>query len=105
MAISEWPTILRGGCEGIATQRIVLCHLTKGYPPLDPTVAVGSAQFTHVFFSQSHDLPVRIPNCIPNHVGVSKNRGGPPTWMVYNGKTPIKMDDLGGPPLFLETPM
>ena len=22
--------------------------------------------------------------------------------MVYNGSNPIKMDDLGGPPLFLE---
>ena len=33
-----------------------------------------------------------------------KNRGGPPKWMVYNGSNPIKMDDLGGPPLLLETP-
>ena len=29
---------------------------------------------------------------------VSKNRGGPPKWMVYNGN-PIKMDDLGGFPI------
>ena len=36
-------------------------------------------------------------------VGVSKNRGGPPKWMVYKGKpeNPIKMDDLRVP-LFLE---
>ena len=27
-----------------------------------------------------------------------------PKWIVYNGK-PIKMDDLGGKPLFLETPI
>ena len=46
--------------------------------------------------------------CQPNNeamtqnTGVSKNRGGPPKWMVYNGVVPIKMDDLGGPPLFLE---
>ena len=36
---------------------------------------------------------------------VSKNRGGPPKWMVYIiMEKPIKIDDLGVP-LFLETPM
>ncbi len=35
-------------------------------------------------------------------MGVSKNRGGPPKWMVKIMKNPIKMDDLGVP-LFLET--
>ena len=34
-------------------------------------------------------------------MGVSKNRGTP-KWMVYNGKHPVKMDDLGVP-LFSET--
>ena len=34
---------------------------------------------------------------------VSKNRGTP-KWMVYNGKNPIKIDDLGVP-LLLETPI
>ena len=34
-------------------------------------------------------------------MGVSKNRGGPPKWMVKIMENPIKMDDLGGPPLFL----
>ena len=35
-----------------------------------------------------------------------KNRGIlPPKWMVKIMKNPIKMDDLGGPPLFLETPI
>ncbi len=34
------------------------------------------------------------------HLGVSKNRGGPPKWMVYNGKPYLLMDDLGVP-LFL----
>ena len=37
-------------------------------------------------------------------MGVSKNRGTP-KWMVYNWKTLLKWDDLGGPPLFLETPI
>ena len=34
---------------------------------------------------------------------VSKNRGGPSKWMVYNGKPYEQMDDLGVP-LFLEKP-
>ncbi len=29
--------------------------------------------------------------------------GKPPKWMVKIMENPIKMDDLGGPPLFLET--
>ena len=28
-------------------------------------------------------------------MGVSKNRGGPPKWMVKIMENPIKMDDLG----------
>ena len=36
-------------------------------------------------------------------VGVSKNRGGPPKWMVKIMENPIKIHDLGVP-LFLETP-
>ena len=37
---------------------------------------------------------------------VSKNRGKTHQngWLI-SWKTPIKMDDLGGPPLFLETPI
>ena len=38
------------------------------------------------------------------YMGVSKNRGGPPKWMVKIMENPIKMDDLGVP-LFLETPI
>ena len=37
-------------------------------------------------------------------MGVSTNNGTP-KWMVYFMENPIKMDDLGGPPLFLETPI
>ena len=37
-------------------------------------------------------------------MGVSKNRGKTPKWMVKIMENPIKMDDLGGPPLVLETP-
>ena len=37
--------------------------------------------------------------------GVSKNRSFPPKWMVKITENPIKMDDFGGPPLFLETPI
>ena len=43
---------------------------------------------------------IRLYGCQP------KNRGGPPKWMVHNiMENPIKIDDLGGPPLFLETPI
>ena len=35
-------------------------------------------------------------------MGVSKNRGGPPKWIVTTMENPIKMDDLGVP-LFSET--
>ena len=38
------------------------------------------------------------------HMGVSKN-SGTPKLMVKIMENPIKMDDLGGPPLFLETPI
>ena len=34
-------------------------------------------------------------------MGVSKN-SGTPKWMVYNGKTLLKIDDLGGFPIFLD---
>ena len=37
------------------------------------------------------------------NMGVSKN-SGTLNWMVKIRETSIKMDDLGGPPLFLETP-
>ena len=36
-------------------------------------------------------------------MGVSKN-GGTPKWMVLWWKTPIKMDDLGGTPIFAKHP-
>ena len=38
------------------------------------------------------------------YVDVSKNRGGPPKWIVKIMENPIRMDDLGVP-LFLETSM
>ena len=39
-------------------------------------------------------------------MGVSKNRGTQ-KWMVYKAlrENPIEMDDLGGFPIFLETPI
>jgi len=33
-----------------------------------------------------------------------KIAGKPPKWMVKIMENPIEMDDLGGPPLFSETP-
>ena len=38
-------------------------------------------------------------------MGVSKNRGGPPKWMVKIMEHPIKMDFSGGvPPIFGKHP-
>ena len=40
------------------------------------------------------------------HMGVEPKIGGcPPKWMVKIMENPIKMDDLGGFPIFLETPI
>ena len=36
------------------------------------------------------------------YMGVSENRGGPPKWMVYNGR-PYRNDYLGGTPIFGNT--
>ena len=38
------------------------------------------------------------------HMSISNNRGTP-KWMVKIMENPIQMDDLGGNPLFLETPI
>ena len=42
---------------------------------------------------------MQLSICI--HIGVSKNSGGPPKWMVYNEKPYFLMNDLGVA-LFLE---
>lgn len=38
------------------------------------------------------------------YMGVSKNEGKPSKWMVHNGKSLVKMDDLGVPSYFFRTP-
>ena len=49
--------------------------------------------------------PKKIAN-LDSHMDVEPKIGGkPPKWMVKIMENPIKMDDLGGPPLFLETPI
>ena len=35
-----------------------------------------------------------------SNLGVSKNRGGPPKWMVKIMENPMKLDDLGGKPSY-----
>ena len=48
--------------------------------------------------------PMIYYGCFKN-MGVEPKIGGkPPKWMVKIMENPIEMDDLGGPPLFLETP-
>ncbi len=47
-----------------------------------------------------------IHTTIYTYIGVSKNRGSPPKWMVYNGKLYEQLDDLGGnTPIFASTPI
>ena len=41
------------------------------------------------------------PKMVPIFVD-SKNRGGPPKWMVKIMENPFKMDDLGGKPTIFE---
>ena len=64
--------------------------------------STGSSGNSRIF-SDRHSGPERdhLPT---NHLGVSKNRGFPPKWMVKTMENPIKMGDLGVP-LFLETPI
>ena len=50
---------------------------------------------------QLHQIQV---NLILQHLGVSKNMGGPPKWMVYFMENPIKMHDLGVPIFFWKHP-
>ena len=54
----------------------------------------GSGACYHV---QIYDF-ISLYGCQPKNFGT-------PKWMVKIVETPIKMDDLGGPPLFLETPI
>ena len=50
---------------------------------------------------ESGSFHVLLKKLVFQHLGVSIN-GGTPKWMVYTGKNPIKMGDLGVPP-FQET--
>ena len=49
-------------------------------------------------------LVLRINGLFHPYMGVSRNRGVPPTWMMKIMENPIKMDDLGVPQ-FSETPI
>ena len=55
------------------------------------SVAFWTTQFVYMDCFQLYFLD-------ENQMGVSKNRGGPPKWMVYNGQPYFLMDDLGGKP-------
>ena len=57
--------------------------------------------------SKTLELPLDKVDVRVFWVGASQiiNQYGTPKWMVKITENPIKMDDLGGPPLFLETPI
>ncbi len=65
-------------------------------PPWQPDAKVGVEMWGII--------PHRIHGT--NSMDVSKNRDGPPKWMVKIMENPMnKWDDLVGPPIFLETPI
>ncbi len=47
--------------------------------------------------------PSGVYYCIYIYIYGCFQNSGTPKWMVYTGKPYFLMDDLGGPPLFLET--
>ena len=70
-------------------------------------VAIGFVSWLDLLHSARHlkgqqmeRVTSRNPGS-PSQMGVSKNNGTP-KWMVEIRENPIQMDDLGGPPLFLE---
>ena len=75
---------------------IVLIVLEWGTPISCRFTKSSRQRGTAVFFCESFQ----------SHLGVSKNRGCLPPKMdgEYNGKPYFLMDDVGGFPLFLETP-
>ena len=67
----------------------------------NPSITGGIIMNPNINISYSHSMYIFY---IYIYMGVSKNNGTP-KWMVYKGKSYIKIDDLGGFPLFLETPI
>ncbi len=86
----------------------------KGFPVHELCQILGFPILKHIIYISSQWILCRPTNTSIRkqqvkaekkwgYMGVSKNRGGPPKWMVKIMENPIKMDDLGVP-LFLETP-
>ena len=57
---------------------------------IGPEKSFFSFRGTPYIISSDAGIEISIP-----YMGVSKNRGGPPKWMVKIMENPIKMDDLG----------
>ncbi len=91
--------------------------LHKGFYPFasilwPSTLAFGEASFDGRGLYEQSPTGGNTPwkgvnstvNPIGNKHGCQPKNNGTPKWMVKIRENPIKMDDLGGPPLFLETP-
>ena len=59
---------------------------------MNKNVERGEGSFGDCFWVQDMDVEPKIGGKLPK-------------WMVYFMENPMKIHDLGGPPLFLETPI
>ena len=102
------------GLPGVITtllKKVVTPMITGWGPPYNIVLILSHTDISQASppFSAFKDprcvaMPVILGENLPfSEMGGSKNNGTP-KWMVKIMGNPIKMDDLGGPPLFLETP-
>ena len=97
-----WDILLGGGwftnpCEH---------HFTAIQFTAPRSLGPVASNFSISFRNSSESMmPPQQAGGMEGELGVEPKIGGKnPKWMVKIMENPIKMDDLGGPPLFLETP-
>ena len=92
----------------VSTSLVFICIITNCYYQkcIIDTPRAEFSQKWHLESSSDQQATKVSSWKLHNHLGVSKNRGVyPPKWMVYFMENPIKMDDLGGFPIFVGTPI